>query len=113
MDGNLCNRGPSENGVCQDKASSSDWLFGLSPGPPEHFESTGSSTLTRYQNVWESRWPQWGEGGGGWGDLYIGQSSPGESGQCEQGATYRGTAGEICGGDQDWGATDVEVWYPA
>ena len=34
------------------------------------------------------------------------------SGYCTQGGTYRGTDGEICGGDGNWGATDVEVWYP-
>ena len=33
-------------------------------------------------------------------------------GQCTQGTTYRGTNHEICGGDGNWGATDVEVWYP-
>ena len=36
----------------------------------------------------------------------------GSGGICWQGATYRGTPGEICGGDNNWGATDVEVWYP-
>ena len=36
----------------------------------------------------------------------------GGRGHCEQGHTYRGTDGEICGGTDNWGATDVEVWYP-
>ncbi len=36
----------------------------------------------------------------------------GQHGHCNQGTTYRGTAGEICGGYHNWGATDVEVWYP-
>ena len=31
---------------------------------------------------------------------------------CNQGTTYRGTDGEICGGYENWGATDVEGWYP-
>ena len=47
-------------------------------------------------------------------DLAIGYTpgAPGgEYGYCQQGTTYRGTDGEICGGD-NWGATDVEVWYP-
>ena len=26
------------------------------------------------------------------------------------GGTYRGAEGEVCGGDTNWGATDVEVW---
>ena len=48
-------------------------------------------------------------------DLAIGTDSgaPGGShSRCQQGFTYRGTDGEICGGSNNWGATDVEVWYP-
>ena len=33
-------------------------------------------------------------------------------GGCAQGGTYRGADGEICGGEGNWGATAVEVWYP-
>ena len=36
----------------------------------------------------------------------------GSDGYCSQGTTYRGTDGEICGGDGNWGAMAVEVWYP-
>eukprot|EP01045_Picozoa_sp_COSAG04_P013424 COSAG04_NODE_951_length_9210_cov_890.580178_9_plen_149_part_00 len=98
---------------CTDHTSSSDWLFGLWPGPPQRFEHIG--TNTDYQGVGVDRWPQWGRGGG---DLTIGGSgAPGGSGYpgggfCYQGHTYRGTEGEICGGSGNWGATDVEVWYP-
>ncbi len=56
-------------------------------------------------------WPVWGDHS----DLDIGWTSgaPGGSdGRCVQGRTYRGTDGEICGGHESWGATDVEVWYP-
>ena len=92
---------------CTDRASSSDWLFGLWPGPPQRFEPTG--TDTDYQVVGADDWPYWGQG-----DLTIGSSgAPGEvGGGCHQGQTYRGTEGEICGGTDNWGATDVEVWYP-
>ena len=111
--GNDCNRyrHPPE---CVDHASSSDWLFGLWPGPPQRFEPTGAGT-DWYQDVDADRWPQWGGGDGGYGDVDIGDTSgaPGGSGgYCEQGRTYRGTDGEICGGNSNWGATDVEVWYP-
>ena len=41
-----------------------------------------------------------------------GPHEPGYEGKCDQGDTYRGTKNEICGGDSNWGATDVEVWYP-
>ena len=116
--GNWCSRdGNSCSGkgcdYCADNASSSDWLFGLWPGPPQRFEPTG--TDTSYQNVEADIWPHWGRGG----DLAIGDTSHapgGEHGACDQGYTYRGTSGEICGGSwtgwRNWGATDVEVWYP-
>ena len=111
--GNGC-YGASSNGggdYCADRASSSSWLFGLWPGPPQRFEPTGADNL--YQNVRADRWPKWG--GNAYPDLWIGDTSgaPGGSyGQCFQGRTYRGTEGEICGGRHNWGATDVEVWYP-
>ena len=109
--GNTCYR---SNGICYDGASSSDWLFGLWPGPPQRFEPIGADTeYQRYQIVGADIWPAWGY----YGDLIIGNSdrggAPGGSGgSCFQGSTYRGTENEICGGDQNWGATDVEVWYP-
>ena len=97
-------------GYCDDRTSSSDWLFGLWPGPPQRFEPTGADT--DYQFVEAYEWPIWGYYGGG--DLAIGDTSgaPGVRGSCSQGTTYRGTSGEICGGNENWGATDVEVWYP-
>ena len=95
---------------CRDLTSSSDWLFGLWPGPPQRFEPTGTDTT--YQYVAADEWPRWGNGNGA--DLFIGATSgaPGGSAGCPQGTTYRGTDGEICGGNRNWGATDVEVWYP-
>ena len=100
--GNDCN-----GSYCYDRASSSDWLFGLGPGPPQRFEPTG----TDYQIVLADRWPVWGNNNG---DLSIGgKGAPGGSfGYCDQGGTYHGTPNEICGGNGNWGATDVEVWYP-
>ena len=106
--GNDCHR---DDHYCVDRASSSDWLFGLWHGPPLRFEPTG--TDIDYQVVRADSWPEWGNGGGYGYDLGIGHSGApgGEYGRCTQGGTYRGTGGEICGGN-DWGATDVEVWYP-
>ena len=37
----------------------------------------------------------------------------GTFGYCHQGHAYGGTDGEICGGTGNWGATNVEVWYPS
>ena len=107
LKGQPCSRGCDS---CYDRASSSDWLFGLWPGPPQRFEPTGADTDAWYQSVDAGSWPEWGHG-----DLTIGENSgaPGGSdGTCDQGITYRGTDGEICGGDFNWGETDVEVWYP-
>ena len=71
---------------CYDYASSSDWLFGLWPGPPQRFEPTG--TDTNYQHV-DADWPNWGYAGA---DLAIGGHSGapgGSAGYCHQGRTYR------------------------
>ena len=43
---------------CWDRTSSSDWLFGLWPGPPQRFEPTGTDTT--YQVVYADYWPSWG-----------------------------------------------------
>ena len=107
VDGTDCD---TWEGGCVAQTSSSDWLFGLWPGPPQRFEPTG--TGTDYQHVEAGEWPQWGND---FGDLEIGWDSGapgGWYGYCDQGGTYRGTEGEICGGNGNWGLTDVEVWYP-
>ena len=112
MHGNDCDLLPAAKRYmshCGDHASSSGWLFGLWPGPPQRFQPTGANTA--YQAVGPGFWPAWGH----YGDLNIGgySGAPGGShGSCHQGTTYRGTEGEICGGTNNWGATDVEVWYP-
>ena len=46
--------------------------------------------------------------GGNWiGNNWYGP--PGSGGYCE-GSTYHGVINEVCGGDQNWGHTDLEVW---
>ena len=77
--GNDCCRGESGDPCwgdtyCYDRASSSDWLFGLWPGPPQRFEPTGTDTI--YQRVGADHWPYWGNEG----DLIIGAASGGEIG---------------------------------
>ena len=74
----------------------------------ERFEPTGVDNL--YQGVDARYWPVWGKSY----DLAIGNTgAPGGSlAGCNQGGTYHGTSQEICGGSNNWGATDVEVWYP-
>ena len=115
--GNGCGNG------CDDHASSSSWLFGLWPGPPQRFDPKKKKKKkhidTDYQPVKANWWPTWGlaDERGSASDLAIGTTGgapgPGGSyGMCDQGGTYHGTGGEICGGDRNWGATGVEVWYP-
>ena len=44
---------------CYDSASSSDWLFGLWPGPPQRFEPTGTGLgHDTYQYVEADEWPR-------------------------------------------------------
>ena len=54
-------------------------------------------------------WPQWG----GQPDLLFGdQGALGQhSAHCNQGTTYAGETNDACGGDGNWGATEMEVWY--
>ena len=66
----------------------------------------GANTL--YQDVYPSVWPIFGNGY----ELRIGFSGPpGTDGYCSQGATYRGSTNAACGGDGNWGHTDLEVWF--
>ena len=83
-------------------------LIGLENGLPTASMSPRELAPT---SQLQYQWPKWGQHGR---DLAIGDSgAPGGSGgECDQGDTYRGTAGEICGGQDNWGATDIEVWYP-
>ena len=30
---------------------------------------------------------------------------------CDQGITYAGETNDACGGEGNWGATEMEVWY--
>ena len=105
--GNIC------RSDCYDQSSSSDWLFGLWPGPPKRFEHQGD---TDFQIVRPDRWPQWGGNGHCDGDLVIGETDgkPGGShGWCPKGDVFKTTRdGQICGGWGNWGETNVEVWYP-
>ena len=42
----------------------------------------------------------------------LGGSSA-NSAYCNQGHTYAGSPNQICGGHQNWAATQLEVWRPA
>ena len=105
VQGNEC-RGDS----CTDRTASSDYLYRLSPGEPERYEPIpGGNTI--YQEASPTSWPYFG----GTGDLRIGYDGPpgGTHGYCNQGGTYRGSNNEACGGYQNWGHTDLEVWKRA
>eukprot|EP01043_Picozoa_sp_COSAG02_P005258 COSAG02_NODE_141_length_34311_cov_54.733135_28_plen_129_part_00 len=104
---------------CLDHTSAGNWLFGLEPGPPVRFGTTGKNSL--YQVVDNRSWPVWGRGklvnGLPINDLQLGMQGVGlgVGGCCDQGSTYAGTEKQICGGNFDvsWGKTNMETWYPA
>eukprot|EP01046_Picozoa_sp_COSAG06_P040516 COSAG06_NODE_4913_length_3867_cov_7.033439_2_plen_259_part_00 len=95
---------------CYDRTASSDYLYRLSPGDPERYELTGDDYRGGdgqgggYQFTCPTCWPFFGVD-----DLSIGESGP-PGGYCQQGGTYRGSTNEACGGDSNWGHTDLEVW---
>ena len=85
-----------------------DFLFRLGPGAtPVAYRPTGKDTDYQYRGP--QNWPRWGSGL----DLTFGWS--GALGQdfayCNQGYTYAGETNDACGGDGNWGATKMEVWY--
>eukprot|EP01046_Picozoa_sp_COSAG06_P012223 COSAG06_NODE_711_length_12877_cov_16.318281_12_plen_148_part_00 len=93
--------------ACDDHTSSSDYLYRLSPGEPERYETIPGGN-TRYQQAAPTLWPVFGD----WGDLVIGSyGPPGANGFCDQGGTCRGSPNAACGGDSNWGHTDLEVWF--
>ena len=110
---------------CFDRTSSSDYLYRLSPGEPERYETIPGGQRW-YQVVNPSWWPRFG-GESGYGDLEISREQngpPGIHGYCDQGHTYRGSPNAACGGGWDydgngkpceglgcWGHTDLEVWF--
>jgi hypothetical protein len=98
---------------CYDRTSSSDYLYRLSPGEPERYEPIPGGAA-EYQVVYPTSWPIFGSYhpfGGGY-DLSIGSyGPPGTNGDCYQGFTYRGSPNAACGGYQNWGHTDLEVWF--
>ena len=94
------------NGDAREAAG--DFLFRLGPGAgPVAYRPTGKNT--HYQNRDPGQWPAWGSGT----DLIFGIY--GALGQgvayCDQGTTYAGETNDACGGHDNWGATEMEVWY--
>jgi hypothetical protein len=91
---------------CNDQTASSDYLYRLSPGEPERYETIAGGDAY-YQQAVPTYWPYFG------GDLSIGfNGPPGAHGYCNQGVTYRGSANAACGGYNNWDHTDLEVWRP-
>jgi hypothetical protein len=119
---NECRDGffPGEVGDCIDHSASADFVFGLYPGPPLHYPSTGNDDT--YQYVDPRTWPKFGK----YGDLWVGEDGqPGGNGDYPNSpydAHCHPSSGQgtfqplgtpwICGG-MPWGRTDVEVWRPS
>jgi hypothetical protein len=95
---------------CRDYTASSDYLYRLSPGEPERYETIPGG-YAEYQRVYPTWWPNFGSGA----DLSIGTGAAGgppggNYADCQQGYTYRGSTNAACGGS-NWGHTDLEVWF--
>ena len=104
VQGNTCG-----STACDDHTSSSDYLYRLSPGEPERYETIPGGDAG-YQQASPTYWPAFGSGAD---ELRIGYDGPpgGTHGCCDQGYTYRGSHDAACGGDSNWGHTDLEVWF--
>ena len=119
VSGNTCCNGQSGSpcsgtGYCYDRSASSDFLFRLQPGEPERFLPKGGTGYgaTVYQTVDPSWWRWGGDGFAEGNDLVMGHDGPpGTDGYCDQGHTYRGSPNAACGGSNNWGHTDLEVWF--
>jgi hypothetical protein len=105
VQGNTC-----QSTSCFERSASSDYLYRLSPGEPERYEPIHPGGDASYQVAGPTYWPAFGAGF----DLSIGYDGPpGTHGYCNQGGTYRGNTNEACGGNSNWGHTDLEVWKRA
>ena len=92
---------------CFDRTSSSDYLYRLGPGEPERYVPTGRDNYFQTSSMY---WPAFGSNGGDELSIFGGGTVP-ES-KCNQGSTYDGIPNAACGGDNNWGRTDLEVWRP-
>jgi hypothetical protein len=106
VQGNECN-----SDACYDLTSSNDYLYRLSPGEPERYETIPGGD-THYQWADPTAWPTFGGGNEIGYDLCTGYNGPpGTLGYCNQGTTYRGSWNAACGGHANWSHTDLEVWF--
>eukprot|EP01043_Picozoa_sp_COSAG02_P014153 COSAG02_NODE_578_length_20075_cov_93.607930_10_plen_879_part_00 len=64
---------------------------------------------TDYQQASSERWPEFGahDLSFGFNDLPL---SSNEAAMCQQGAVYTGSPNQICGGQYNWGETQLVVW---
>ena len=87
-----------------------DFLFRLGPGAgPVAYRPTGDHT--GYQLRGPGYWPIWGGYPYDLGFGYSGALGQGNVARCDQGTTYAGEPNDACGGEGNWGATEMEVWY--
>ena len=62
--------------------------------------------MATYYHYLGSDWPKWGDMRFG-DQLTLGS----EDANCQQGSTYKGMSNSACGSFNDWGTTQMEVWY--
>ena len=92
-----------------------DFLFQLGPAAAATYPARGHNGIPGGDNCYQHRatgyWPIWGTD-----DLVFGWGGTlGNNGHCNKrktpGYTYEGLGQEVCGGNYNWGPTEMEVWY--
>ena len=87
-----------------------NFLFQLGPGAAATYPTRAPGPKL-YQHRANGYWPIWGTD-----DLKFGWGGAlGNNGYCNRlrtaGYTYEGFGQEVCGGNYNWGVTEMEVWY--
>jgi hypothetical protein len=109
-----CQPGSSSSGSYATGATG-NFLFQLGPDAAATYPARGPNGTPRGDNCYQHRaagyWPIWGSD-----DLKFGFGGAlGNNGYCNRlhqpGYTYEGLGQEVCGGNYNWGPTQMEVWY--
>jgi hypothetical protein len=110
---------------CADSTATSNFIFRLGPGgcakydpvfTAEEWIGQGHSAAAfqyTYQNAaGDMYWPTWGvDGGLCFGSYHSLGSTDDNQRICRQSVFFGTQEGEVCGGNNDWGETQLEVWY--
>jgi hypothetical protein len=88
--------------IC-DSSATGNFLFTL--GSPAVAKYPTLTDCNQYDNP--SFWPEWGSGA----CLRMGIGALGGNAYCNSNGDCPGVPDNFCGGDNNWGETELEVWY--